>query len=288
MDHPDQLHTESGKERKVKKFLLFLSAAAVVALLASCGKMPDQPAPPAAPPAPGERSAQFLTLVSVDEFEKHPSRGQGWATVPSLTTAKVGDKLIFVFGFVPGTERVELNSWHWSAEHPGGVRVPGLPLVIDGDEARAGGIRTFRWTAEHLGRYGFKLYLADTSGRSLPGTPIVREVLVERRAPLCETAVQWFNVTNDLTREVVSGEVNLNDSRNRGLSFNWGVQAGSTARVSITLNSREVFSSALLAHSHWIAFSALEVGRLEFRLRVEPVGCAPAYERVIALRLVRR
>jgi hypothetical protein len=235
-----------------------------------------------------ERPSQFLTLVALDEFEKHPSRGAGWATVPSPTTATVGDRMVFVFGFAPGTERVELNSWHWSPEHPGGVRVPGLPLVIEGDDARAGGIRTFRWTAEHLGRYGFKLYLADASGRSLPGTPLVREVLVERRVPLCEAAVQWFNVTNDLTREVVSGEVNLNDSRNRGLSFNWGVQAGSTVRVSITLNSREVFSSALLTHSHWIAFGSLEVGELVFRLRLEPVGCAPAHERVVRLNLVRR
>jgi len=269
----------------MKKFFVVATFIAA-ALLASCTKVV---APPPAPPEPPEeRPSQFLTLVTLDEFERHPSReGWEWATVPPVTEAEIGQGLIFIFGFPSGTGRAELRS---SSVVCDGTPVPGLPLVIEHDEARFGGVRGFEWTPKHVGRHNFELRLVDKSGKPLPGAPLTLEVSVRAVDKDLGRFVNWFNVTYDLTKEIATGDVNLNDSRNRGLSFNWSVKPtdGVSVRVSISLNSWEIYNSEASTHAQWVAFSSLDVGRLVFRLTIDPGGCIPPYERTVELNLVRR
>lgn len=275
----------------MRKFFVMAALAATLVLLAACGKVTEPPAPPEPPEPPKEeRQFPFLVLVPMDEYEENPSRGWGWRDVPTLTEATVSDELAFVFGVPAETNSAELHGWRWSESDQAWVEVLGLPFVVEHDKAMDGGIVSLRWAPVHVGWYWFTLYLSDKKSNPLPGTPITLVVQV-KRAPLppCDVEVRWFNITYDLSKEIAEGEVNLNDSRNRGLSFNWSVGPSNVARVSITLNSREIYSSDLLTHAQWVAFSSLDVGRLVFRLIIgDPAVCEPTHERLIELNLVRR
>lgn len=147
-------------------------------LLASCAEIFGPP-----PPDYPEGKRPFLTLVTLDEYEKNPSRGWGWANSPALPSVKVGTELVLIFGAPPGAHRAELKGRRWDEYLYEWVGVPGLHFVVERDEVGGGGVWSFGWTPREkkheLDWYWFTLYLLDSRNNPIFGTPVNLMVLVK-------------------------------------------------------------------------------------------------------------
>lgn len=266
----------------MKFFNLFVVLIAAWALSA-CGIITDSGD---ATPRDTATRSQFLTLVTEDNYDDGDNQGKtwGWAYEDSLVEVERGDDLVFIFGYLRGTYRVELKEWNWN-EDDDEVSVSGLPLSFDYDEGDTERVHTFRWTPSHNGEYHFSLWLSDQSGRPRAGSPIELTVVVGDHGdtdnpddgesdPELSELVRWFNVTLDGGRDEV-GDGDRIDPRggDGGISVNWSVDS-STDEIDLTVTSRgrEIYHSSSRSNTRWIAFDEIEDSDVVVRLRIEEDG----------------
>jgi len=267
----------------MRKFSLLAILAATLALSA-CGTVADLDKGGRQDPT---TPSQFLTLVTRDKYEGDSSRTWGWTNEKPLTEVKVGDKLAFVFGYLRGTYRVELNEWNWN-EDGDKVSVPDLPLVWNHDEGNVQTVRTFNWTPSRDGEYHFNLWLSNQAGKSLEGTPIELVVKVSGSTTDPEPGgdlLSWVNATIN-GRVIASGE-NINLSPGDGISFNWGARSSSTNVIATVVNdSRELYRSTEYKGSKWLSENeGLRDGTTVFR--VEASGDGKSEVRTVSFHISR-
>lgn len=267
----------------MKFFNLFVTVIAVWAL-SSCGI--TQVDPDDRLPDDTTTRSQFLTLVAEGDYENADNEGKtwGWADEDSLVEVERGDDLVFIFGYLRGTHRVELKEWNWN-ENDVDVTVSGLPLSFDYDEGDVERVHTFRWSPSYDGEYHFSLWLSDQSGRPRTGSPIELTVVVGDHGgtddpgdpdpdPELSELVRWFNVTLDGGRAEV-GDGDRIDPRggDGGISVNWSVDS-SVDEIDVTVTSAgtEIYHSSSRSSTRWIPFDAIEDSNVAVRLRIEESG----------------
>ena len=262
----------------MKFFNLFVVFIAVWALSA-CGITTD---PGDKTPGDTTTPSQFLTLVTVGDHENTDNEGVtwGWANEDSLIEVESGDDLVFVFGYLRDTYRVEIKEWNTSGES-----VDGLPFALDYDEGNEQGVRTFNWTPEEEGEYHFSLWLSTQEGEPRADTPIKLVVVVGDEGTVnpdpdpdneLSNAIRWFNVTVADGSEVEDGDEIRPFG---GISVNWSVVAVDRVEVTITSMGTEIYHSTAREHTRWISFDEIEDSNVVVRLRIEDDG--KSYTRTI-------
>lgn len=264
----------------MKFFNLFVTLIAVWAL-SSCGIVTD---PGEGTPRDTGTHSQFLTLVTESVYEDADNEGQtwGWAQEDSQVEVERGDELVFIFGYLRGTYRVELNEWNWN-EDGDDVSVSGLPLVFNYDEGDTEQVHTFRWTPSRDGEYHFNLWLSNQSGQPKDGTPIELTVVVgnhdggddsDDRDPELSELVRWFNVTADEGRdEIRDGDEIDPRGGDGGVSVNWSVDSSADEiDLTVTSRGREIYHSSSRSNTKWIAYDEIEDSDVVVRLRIEKDG----------------
>lgn len=262
----------------MKKLVTAFVALTVAIALVACGTVE-------APNNPRDNtpSSQFFTLVTTGEYEDS-EKSWGWSDTDPLTEAAVRDELTFVFGYLRGTYRVELNEWNWNMDNRD-VSVSGLPLVFSHDEGDVQTVRTFEWSPEHEGEYHFTLWLSDQGGQAREGAPIELVVVVGDHGddedpepepdpdpdPNPGTLMSWVNAT--INGRVISENEDIRLSSDEGISFNWGARSSATSVVATVVNDgREVYRSTASEHSEWLSRSDLRNGTTVFRIEARRDG----------------